>query len=42
MPLSLSTNTLTKNGSAGGGTFQDVSNILLAEAIDNIEPAAPN
>lgn len=42
MPLSLSTNTLTKNSSAGGGTFQDVSNILLAEAIDNIEPAAPN
>lgn len=42
MPLSLSTNTLTKNGSAGGGTFQDISNILLAEAIDNIEPAAPN
>tara|TARA_R110002012_G_scaffold32644_2_gene96174 strand:+ start:1022 stop:1945 length:924 start_codon:yes stop_codon:yes gene_type:complete len=42
MPLSLSTNTLTKNGSAGSGTFQDVSNILLAEAIDNIEPAAPN
>jgi len=42
MPLSLSTNTLTKNGSASGGTFQDISNILLAEAIDNIEPAAPN
>jgi hypothetical protein len=42
MPLSLSTNTLTKNGSGGSGTFQDVSNILLAEAIDNIEPAAPN
>ena len=42
MPLSLSTNTLTKNGSAAGGTFQDISNILLAEAIDNIEPAAPN
>ena len=42
MPLSLSTNTLTKDGSAGGGTFQDISNILLAEAIDNIEPAAPN
>lgn len=42
MPLSLSTNTLTKDGSAGSGTFQDISNILLAEAIDNIEPAAPN
>lgn len=44
MPLSLSTNTLTKtaNGVAGSGTFQDISNILLAEAIDNIEPAAPN
>jgi len=44
MPLSPSTNTLTKtaNGVAGSGTFQDISNILLAEAIDNIEPAAPN
>jgi hypothetical protein len=42
MALTLSTNTLTKNGSAGSGTYQDVSKILLAEAIDNIEPAAPN
>ena len=42
MALTLSTNTLAKNGSAGSGTYQDVSKILLAEAIDNIEPAAPN
>jgi len=44
MALTLSTNSLTKtaNGIAGSGTYQDVSKILLAEAIDNIEPAAPN
>jgi len=42
MALTLSTNTLTKNGSAGSGTYQDVSKILLAEAIDNVEASAPN
>lgn len=42
MALTLSTNTLTKNGSAGSGTYQDVSKIFLAEAIDQVEPAAPN
>ena len=42
MALTLSTNTLTKNQSAGSGTYQDVSKIFLAEAIDNVEPAAPN
>lgn len=42
MVLTLSTNTLTKNGSAGSGTYQDVSKILLAEAIDNVEASAPN